>query len=142
MPASIRRAMGTRFACGVLMHHAAVWIDQHEAHIFDVGAETFARATVEAPRHHLHRRHPSTVDHAHPSDLDHFFREVASVLSSANEILIVGPASAKHELMRYFEKHDRPLVGKVVGVETVDHPSDKQLASYARKYFKVADALR
>lgn len=27
------------------------------------------------------------------------------------------------------------MADKVVGVETVDHPSDAQLVAYARKYF-------
>jgi hypothetical protein len=30
----------------------------------------------------------------------------------------------------------------ILGVETVDHPTDKQLVAYARKYFKSADLMQ
>ena len=30
---------------------------------------------------------------------------------------------------------------KIVGVETVDHPSDAQLVAYARQYFKAEDRM-
>jgi hypothetical protein len=30
----------------------------------------------------------------------------------------------------------------IVGVETVDHPSDAQLVAYARKYFIAADRMQ
>jgi len=30
----------------------------------------------------------------------------------------------------------------IVGVETVDHPSDEQLVAYARKYFKAKDLMQ
>jgi hypothetical protein len=29
----------------------------------------------------------------------------------------------------------------IVGVETVDHPSDGQLVAYARRYFKAEDRM-
>ena len=30
---------------------------------------------------------------------------------------------------------------RVVGVETLDHPSDRELLAYARKYFRRVDSL-
>jgi hypothetical protein len=30
----------------------------------------------------------------------------------------------------------------IVGVETVDHPSDAQVVAYARKYFNAADRMQ
>jgi hypothetical protein len=30
----------------------------------------------------------------------------------------------------------------IIGVETVDHPTDAQLVAYARQYFKGADRMR
>jgi len=51
-------------------------------------------------------------------------------------MLIVGPSTAKLEFLRYIEKHDSVRGPKVVGVETVDHPTDGQLAAYAKSYFK------
>ena len=34
------------------------------------------------------------------------------------------------------------VFNKIIGVETVDHPSDEQLVVYARKYFVAADRMR
>jgi hypothetical protein len=31
---------------------------------------------------------------------------------------------------------------KIVGTETVDHPTDNQLVAHARKYFRTADRMR
>jgi hypothetical protein len=33
------------------------------------------------------------------------------------------------------------MAAKVIGVETVDHPSDGQLVAYARKYFHARDQM-
>jgi hypothetical protein len=34
------------------------------------------------------------------------------------------------------------MSARVVGVETVDHPSDGQLLAHARQYFQAADQMR
>jgi len=66
---------------------------------------------------------------------------VVELLQGAHEILVVGPGSAKLELIRHIHKHDHVMEPKVMGVETVDHPSDGQLVAYARKYFKARDRM-
>jgi len=44
-------------------------------------------------------------------------------------------------LLKHAQAHD-PAVGKlVVGIETVDHPTDGQLVAYARKYFVAKDQM-
>ena len=49
---------------------------------------------------------------------------------------------AKTELVKHIHHHDPKLMNVIVGVETVDHPSDAQLVAYARKYFNVADRMQ
>lgn len=34
------------------------------------------------------------------------------------------------------------MADKVIGVETVDHPTDGQVLAYARRYFRAADQMR
>ena len=58
------------------------------------------------------------------------------------EILVVGPSTAKLGLIRYLHKHAHELEPRVVGVESVDHPTDGQLVAYARKYFRKVDRMR
>jgi len=122
--------------------HVAVWIDHKEAHLFHVRREGHDEAIVVAP-HGLHHRHAKGSAEAkeHPNDLKHFYSEVERGLLGAEEILIVGPASAKLELVRHLAKHAHALETKVLGVETLDHPTDGQLVAYARKYFKFTDPV-
>jgi hypothetical protein len=47
----------------------------------------------------------------------------------------VGPSSAKPDLIRYVHKHAQALEPKILGVETLDHPTDGQLVAYVRHYF-------
>src|SRR5579859_1169443 len=120
--------------------HAAVWIDHHEARIFHVDPEKFDEATVQSPHHHIHR-HPkgAAEGHEHPQDETHYFREVAQALADAGGILLLGPSTAKLHFLRYLHDHDRVLAGKILGIETVDHPTDAQLVAYLKHYFRVPD---
>jgi hypothetical protein len=120
--------------------HAAVWLDHHDARIFPVDLESFDESKVQSPHHHIHR-HPKGAGelHEHPEDEIHHFREVAHALADAQEILVMGPSTAKLHFVRYLHDHDRALAGKIVGLETVDHPTDAQLVAYVKRYFRVPD---
>jgi stalled ribosome rescue protein Dom34 len=122
--------------------HVAVWIDHQEAKIFHVDREGADVSTIDAPHRHV-RRHPTvTAERSHPADAEHFFHEVARALEDAEEVLVVGPSTAKLELIKHLHKHDHTLVPKIVGVETVDHPTDGQLLKHVRAYFRAADRMR
>ena len=62
--------------------------------------------------------------------------EVARALDVADEILIVGPSAAKLEFVKYMNKNEHALDPRILGVETVEHPSDKRLIDFATLYFK------
>lgn len=122
-----------------MSHHVALWIDHKEARIFDIEPETFDESTLQAP-HHV-ARHPKsqTSDRYHPEEEQRYFHEVAQALQGAKEILIVGPSTAKLHFLRHLHKHEQALEPRIVGIETVDHPTDRQIAAYARQYFLKAD---
>ena len=119
--------------------HAAVWIDHHEAHIFHVEPSTFSESTVAVP-HHV-ARHPKSQagDTNHPDDQPRFFRDVVHSLAGAKEILVVGPSTAKVHFADYVREHEKSL--QIVGVETVDHPTAKQMAAHVRRYFAAPQPL-
>ncbi|MDB4997767.1 MAG: hypothetical protein JWM74_5199, partial [Myxococcaceae bacterium] len=71
-----------------------------------------------------------------------FFRAVTDALQSAREILVLGPGTAKLELMKYVQKHTPALAAKIVGVQTIDHPTDRELVAYARSYLLAVDRRR
>ena len=120
---------------------AAVWIDHQEARIFHVDAESFDESTISAPRRHVHR-HPKgpTEEHHHPDDLPRFFHDVADALRDADQILVMGPSTAKLQLLRYLHEHEHVLERRIVGLETVDHPTDRQLVAYVTRYFNLGEA--
>ena len=65
-----------------------------------------------------------------------FSIRVADAMSDAGAILVTGPANEKAELVKHIRQHAPALVQKIVAVETVDHPSDRQLVDHARRHFK------
>jgi len=77
----------------------------------------------------------------HPDDARHFFDDVARALDGVDSVLIVGPASAKHEFVKFVHEHHRPLASKIVGVETADHPTGGEIVAHARSYFKASDRM-
>jgi len=117
-----------------------VWIDQHEARIFDVAEGAFDETKVRASGRHVHR-HPKggTAEHNHPDDAQHFFHDVAAALEGATQILVVGPSTAKLHFLRFLHQHAAKLEAKVVGIETVDHPTDGQLVAHGKRHFGVPD---
>jgi stalled ribosome rescue protein Dom34 len=122
--------------------HVAVWIDHKEARVLRVEVSPVEEVTVE-PTHHVHNPHPRGPEEAkeHPEDAKRYFHAVAAALEGAEEILVVGPASAKLEFLKYVHKHAAALEPKIVGIETVDHPTDGQLVAYAKQSFKRRDRM-
>jgi stalled ribosome rescue protein Dom34 len=121
-------------------YHAVVWLDHSEAHVLHFTPEEVDGAHIQSmePHKHLHAKH--TVHEKHHAQSG-YYDEVVTALRGAKEILVCGPGSAKLELIRYVNRHAHDLEPLVVGVETVDHPSDGQLLNYARTYFKAADRM-
>jgi stalled ribosome rescue protein Dom34 len=116
--------------------HAIVWIDHQEAKIFFIDADT-----SEALDAHKHVQHPKHGDGKHPVMEDSFFHAVLHEVRESEEILVVGPASAKLQLVKHAHKHDHAIADKIIGVETVDHPTDGQVLKYAKHYFHGKDRL-
>lgn len=117
--------------------YLAVWIDHREARVLHIHPNMTEEVTVSAARHEP-RRHPREgADKDYPEDTKRFFHDVARSLAGSEQILVVGPSSAKREFVAYLHDHDRALEARISGVETVDHPTDGQVAAYAKKFFGV-----
>jgi hypothetical protein len=122
--------------------HAVAWIDHREAHIIHFSPEAAEAAAVKSQAPHRHLHHKSGAAGAGRDKPDSaYLSGVASALADANEILIVGPAGAKLDLMHFLKTHRTEVAKKVMGVETVDHPTEGELLKFARKYFTAADRM-
>jgi stalled ribosome rescue protein Dom34 len=122
-------------------YHAVVWLDHGEAHVLHFTPEEVENTEIKSkdPHRKVHGKH-TLHEKRHPDA--GFLGEVADALRGAKEVLVCGPGSAKLELIRHLHKHAHDVESAVVGIETVDHPSDGQLLAYARKYFRAADRMR
>jgi len=118
-----------------MKNHCAVWLDQQEARIFRIEAGNFDESTLLAP--HEIARHPNP-DNAQRHDQEEqrrYFKDLAHALADSAEVLILGPSTAKLHFLKYVHQHDHLLEARIVGVETIDHPTDKQIVAYSRTYF-------
>lgn len=130
-------------------YHAVVWIDHRRAQVFHItpsdaeGIAVAAHPPIHAAEHgrQLHHHAGDQDGKRQPTDKQ-FLHDVLTALLPAREWLIVGPGSAKTELVKYIAKQGAALTDRIVGVETVDHPSDEQLVAHARVYFHAADRMR
>jgi stalled ribosome rescue protein Dom34 len=123
-------------------YHAIVWLDHNEAHIMHISPDDVEKSVVSpaAPHRNLRRKRGSVSGSRQPED-QQYYHEVVEALGGASEVLIVGPGQAKLELIKHIRDHDHEVSRKVIGVETVDHPSDAQLVAFARKYFVAKDRM-
>ena len=123
-------------------YHAVVWLDHSEAHVMHISPDDVEKSVVHPAKPHLrlHSRNGTLGAGRAPEDKG-YYHAVVEALMGAQEILVVGPAQAKLQLVKHIHAHDHAMVDKIVGVETVDHPSDGQLVAYARKYFVAKDRM-
>jgi hypothetical protein len=117
-------------------YHALVWIDHREARVFHFNAAMADKLVVhpEHPAKHLHHK-AGAIGGGHVSEDHDFFARVTQAVAGAGAILITGPSNAKTELVKHMKSHSPHIVANIVAVETIDHPSDKQLVDQARRYF-------
>ncbi len=122
-------------------NHVVIWIDHKEAHILYFDAQKNSLIKSESPHTHLHHKANEIGSGNAPED-HQFFHKVISAVVNVNEILVVGPGSAKGELLKHAAVHDSAIAKHIISVETVDHPTDGQILAYAKKYFQPVDGLK
>lgn len=121
--------------------HAVVWLDHAVAKIIKFNPETAESDHIKhdiGKPHHQDRKDPG---HDHPERDPHFFHEVAKALAGLHEVLVVGPGSAKTELVKHLKDHDPEIAKIVMGIENADHPTDGQILALGRKFFKAKDRM-
>ena len=65
--------------------------------------------------------------------LNIYYDAVIASIRDATSIMIFGPGEAKGELKERLERSN--LGGRIVGMETVDKMTDRQIAAKVRQYF-------
>jgi len=116
----------------------AIWVDHQEAFLAKFQDEQLSReeeiiSETDTDTHGRgwQRHHFETHHH---EQLKHFYDEIVEHLGTVDEILIMGPGQAKHELRKRIEHH-KGLRGKVVDLKTTDKISEDQFIQEAEEYF-------
>jgi stalled ribosome rescue protein Dom34 len=116
------------------MANYVVFIDLEHAKIFELHPGKIEEHSMR--RHEIRHHNGSEKENNNHKNEEKFFHQVASRLVGAHEVLLVGPGQAKTHFKHHMERHDHEVNKKVVGMETVDHPTDNQIVALAKKFFK------
>lgn len=123
-------------------NHAIVWMDSKEARVFRFNTADVEREHIRAHNPFRQVHHKAGVIGAGHMALDAtFFDHIIDGLEGTTEWLLVGPANAKAEFLRHVDKRVPSFRKSLVGVETMDHPTDGQLLDHARRAFKTIDRM-
>ena len=110
-----------------------IWMDHCRAECFALhpdGAFEHTNVVRHDPDHHTHNHR----DEKHPPE--RFFKELARTLHGAGHLLLVGPGLAKDHFKTWLTRHDAQVGKRVIGIETVDHPTAPQIRAMAIQAYK------
>lgn len=113
-----------------------IWLDSQKAKIFKLDVAGVQESELHAHGHKHHEQPHGHHSGGHHPEAEKLFKDLAHALHGATEILLLGPGEAKVHFKTYLGKHDHPLAEKIVGIQTVDHPTANQVLELARKFFK------
>jgi stalled ribosome rescue protein Dom34 len=117
------------------LFHAVVELDHSQAQVLQFDAEHVQAQKVKAHSHYT-KQHGSQVRSEHE-----FFGLVCDALDGIAEVLVAGSKTALADFKHYADKHRPQTAQRIVGYETVDHPTEGQLVALARQYFLRYDRM-
>jgi len=117
-----------------------VWIDHRKAVIVIIGkGEGMTTVTSDLEKHVRYSgaagedSAEDQIDRRFTGHLNKYYDNVIACMREADSILILGPGEAKGELEQRLRKES--LGERIVGIETVDKMTDRQVAARVRRRF-------
>ena len=117
------------------MLRIALHIDHHRAEVLQLDADTVHSQTIKA-HEHITRQHGSEVRTEHE-----FFADVCRAAAEGTDVLVVGSHTAQADFRHYVDKHQPALGKRIIGWQTVDHPTEGQLLALVREFFIQHDGM-
>jgi hypothetical protein len=123
---------------------AGLWIDHRKAVIVTVtGDELETKQIPSNMEKHVRFSGESSEDGSaedmrdrqFDNHLNSFYDQVIEAIRDVESILIFGPGEAKGELVKRLERDG--TAGRIIGLETVDKMTDRQIAEKVRQQFLV-----
>ena len=122
--------------------HAVVCIDHAEALVLEFSESGVAGRRIRPKDRNGNIHHKAgSIGSGHAHDSKAYLAAVADALESIHEILIIGHGNAKDELVSFIQDHAPALAPRIMGVETVDHPTEGEILALARKFFAAKDRM-
>ena len=114
--------------------HAVVWLDFHQAKIFLLKAQDIEarRVAADTPDRQIHHK-AQVRGSGHVRDDRTYFEAILAAVEEADSWMIAGPGGTKMDLEKYLDGHGEELKKKLVGVESMDHPTAAELLKQAGK---------
>lgn len=130
-----------------MKRQAGLWIDHREAIVVFIGDDAEQTKRIESGvEKHVRFSGGNESEEGSADDqrdrqfaahLTRYYDEVISNISDAESILLLGPGEAKGELEKRLAA--KGLRGRIVGIETVDKMTARQIAAKVREYFRRPD---
>lgn len=121
-----------------ISRRVAIWIDHQEAiRITFLGEQVTGEEELYSevgPHTHGGGWSQHRIEAHRHEVLKHYYEEVIQHLGPVDEILILGPGQAKHELHQSIEQH-KGLRGKVVAVRSASRLTERELIAEAEEFF-------
>jgi len=133
-----------------MMKNIGLWIDHKKAIIViqSEQGEDIQKIESGVGRHVRYRGAPhprspysaqyqqgdNQLDNRFTEQLNKFYDKVIAYIRAAQAVLILGPGEAKGELEKRIT-HEKVKV-QIVGIETADKMTDRQIATKVRNYFE------
>jgi len=123
---------------------AGLWIDHRKAVIVTVTEDGLETKQIQSNiEKHIRLSGRSSEDGSAEdmqdrqivNHLNIFYDEVIAAIRDVESILIIGPGEAKGELVKRLERDE--IGERIVGIETVDKMTDRQIAERVRREFPV-----
>jgi hypothetical protein len=119
--------------------HALVWIDHHTATVVHVSRDTesieVVASTHTPDQLHVKAHKSLAADDGNALPDTTYLANVIDAVDLQAEVLLVGPADAKHELMKYAEQHEKTFSKRVIKIENMERASHGELTHHARRFF-------
>jgi hypothetical protein len=133
-------------------HHVGIWIDHKKAVIVSASAGRVTATTLESDvgphaRYSARAGYPTPdgpqggrgeqkYEHRYDQHLDQYYDEVISRLGHPDAVLIFGPGEAKLQLRERLSR-SKALSERIVGVETTDRLTDRQIVAKVKKHYGI-----
>ena len=119
-----------------------LWIDHKEAFIASTLENSEVKRIASDIEKHVRfggnaadNSEEDIRDRRFDNHLQKYYDEVIATIRHADSILILGPGEAKIELKKRLESQH--LGERIVGIETLDKMSDRQISAKVREHFSV-----